>query len=152
MKKTNKIEFRYYETDGVVIALTGKRWEIPYGTDSMHFHNYLEIGLCRYGEGTMYLGKNEIPYCDGTITIIPKDFVHRTGGKDNEIQKWEYLFVDSEKFINKIYANNLHYASVLLKRLHSRMLVLNSEEYPRLTTIFNLILEKMVEKSEFYQD
>ena len=49
MKQTQKekIEYRYYEVpqDFPVIALTGEKWEGIYGTDPMHFHNFLEIGI-----------------------------------------------------------------------------------------------------------
>ena len=41
-----KAEYRYYEIswDIPVLVLTGEKWETIYGTDNMHFHNYLEIG------------------------------------------------------------------------------------------------------------
>lgn len=127
MKKEEKIEFRYYEIPQgfPLMALMGEKWEIPYGGESLHFHNYLEIGVCRYGEGVMHFGKKEIPYHDGTITIIPKDFLHRTSGKNNDIQKWEYLFIDAESFIRKIYENSPHLANGLLKRLQSRMFLVH---------------------------
>ena len=78
--KKKEIEFRYYEVPQgfPLIVLTGKRWEIRYGTDAMHFHNYLEIGICRYGEGVMYFGKETEPYRDGTVTFIPHNFPHHT--------------------------------------------------------------------------
>ena len=42
-----KAEYRYYEIsqDLPVMALSGKKWEIIYGTDNMHFHNCLEIDI-----------------------------------------------------------------------------------------------------------
>ena len=85
-KVKEKIEFRYYETPQgfPLIALMGDKWVVPYGSDPMNFHNYLEIGVCRYGEGTMYLGNSKVPY----------------------------------------------FAINLLKRLHSRMFLVNGQEYP----------------------
>ena len=55
MKKKEKeyVEFRYYEIPQRVplIALMGERWVTRYGSDPMHFHNYMEIGYCCYTPG-----------------------------------------------------------------------------------------------------
>lgn len=74
-----KAEYRYYEIsrDIPVLVLTGEKWETIYGTDNMHFHNYLEIGYCHYGKGTVQLADRELTYDAGTITFIPHNF--RTG-------------------------------------------------------------------------
>ncbi|MGN0294179.1 MAG: helix-turn-helix domain-containing protein [Lachnospiraceae bacterium] len=153
-KTKEKIEFRYYETPQgfPLIALMGEDWVVPYGRDPMHFHNYLEIGVCRYGEGTMYLGNNKVPYCDGTITVIPKDFPHHTCGVDSNPQKWEYLFVDSDTFLKDIYAENPHYAVNLLKRLHSRMFLTHSRQNPELASVLDLIFREMEGKNEFRRE
>ena len=43
-QEKEKIEFRYYELpkDLPILALLGEEWELPYGTDLVHFHNHLE--------------------------------------------------------------------------------------------------------------
>mgnify|MGYP006978900301 CR=1 FL=1 len=43
-----------------VMALSGRKWEIIYGTDNMHFHNCLEIGYCHYGNGTICVAEKRI--------------------------------------------------------------------------------------------
>ena len=88
-----KAEYRYYEIsqDLPVMALSGKKWEIIYGTDNMHFHNCLEIGYCHYGNGTICVAEKELPYHAGTITFIPKNTPHRTCPTPEERgkkQKW----------------------------------------------------------------
>ena len=98
MKKREKeyVEFRYYEIPQRVplIALMGERWVTRYGSDPMHFHNYMEIGYCCYGEGVMHLGKEDVKYGEGTVTVIPKNFPHHTTGRDEVFDSWEYLFID----------------------------------------------------------
>ena len=49
----SKAEYRYYELPQnlPLLALTGEKWETVYGMDNMHFHNYLEVGDCYYGNG-----------------------------------------------------------------------------------------------------
>ena len=102
-----KAEYRYYEIsrDIPVLVLTGEKWETIYGTDNMHFHNYLEIGYCHYGKGTVQLADRELTYDAGTITFIPHNIPHRTcpeQKKADEKQKWEYLFVDSDTILKKM--------------------------------------------------
>ena len=73
------------------MALSGKKWEIIYGTDNMHFHNCLEIGYCHYGNGTICVAEKELLYHAGTITFIPKNTPHRTCPTPEERgkkQKW----------------------------------------------------------------
>ena len=75
-----KAEYRYYEIsqDMPVLVLTGEKWETVYGMDNMHFHNYLEIGYCHYGKGTVQLAERELTYDAGTITFISRNIPHRT--------------------------------------------------------------------------
>ena len=100
LEKEN-VEFRYYEIpQGMpVLPLLGEKWITRYGADPMHFHNYLELGYCYSGKGIMHLGDQLVPYRAGTVIVIPRNFPHRTEGEDSNLQKWEYLYVDSEKFL-----------------------------------------------------
>lgn len=56
-KRKQEMQFRYYEMpeDSFVLSLTGQSWVRKYGDGiaSLHFHNYLEIGVCYEGTGEM---------------------------------------------------------------------------------------------------
>lgn len=147
-------EFRYYEIPQnlPLIALLGEKWITKYGSDAMHFHNYLEIGYCYYGEGTMYLAEEEQEYRAGTITVIPKNFLHHTRGKGDKVNRWEYLFVDVERFLNEIFADKPGYAKSLIKNLQSSMYLLHQDEFAEVGQLLHLILEEMREKNEFYRE
>lgn len=60
-KEANKprITYRYYELpEGELVqAITGEDWVCTYGTyaEDVHFHNVMEIGICRWGQGLMVL-------------------------------------------------------------------------------------------------
>lgn len=60
-RKKPKMEFRYYQMPpgSPILALLGEKWVQNYGRDIdyLHFHNYLEIGFCYYGEGAVTLGE-----------------------------------------------------------------------------------------------
>lgn len=151
-KEKEMVEFRYYEMpQGMsVLALLGEKWETQYGTDSMHFHNYMEIGYCYDGEGWMCLGGRMVPYCAGSITVIPKKFPHRTVVEKQGIQKWEYLFVDVEKFILQSMPGQTFKAEQLIERLEGGMFVLNADESGENDFLIKSIFEEMRNKGELY--
>lgn len=84
--------------------------------------------------------------------VIPKEFAHHTKGIDNNVQKWEYLFVDTNTFLMNVYGEKPHYAKSLLKRLHSRMFLIQAEEYPDILSVLDLILEEMEKQEELYKE
>ena len=139
------IEFRYYEipSDMPLIALLGEEWIRMYGEDAMHFHNCLEIGYCYYGQGNMYFGKREEPYGPGCITIVPKNFPHHTQQTDEPPNRWEYMFVDLERFLNYAFPDKVKYANLLEERLNSKMFLISGEQEPELETLIKLLLDEM---------
>lgn len=153
-REKEKVEFRYYEIPQKLplIALLGERWETRYGGDPMHFHNYMEIGYCHYGNGTMYFGNKEEEYGDGTVTIIPRNFPHHTKGRKGGIEKWEYLFIDTERFIRETYRDKPFLAGSMLQRVHSQIIIMSKEEHPEIYKSVRSLLEEMRDKKEFYQE
>lgn len=149
-----QVEFRYYEmSHGMpLLALLGERWVVPYGNDAMHFHNYMEVGYCYDGHGTMYLGSQTFQYEPGTITVIPKNFPHHTVGVDRRPQKWEYLFIDTDGFLKAALAGRPMAAENILKRLHSRMYMVSKETEPGMEALLKMILNEMREKREMYTE
>lgn len=75
-KKKPRMEYRYYEVPEKcpVLVLQGEKWLQNYGyqIDYLHFHNLMEIGFCYYGEGTIVLEDEELPYHGGMFTVVPK--------------------------------------------------------------------------------
>ena len=74
-KKKDTMEFRFYEIPQgePALVLYGESWVRVYGHDEfhLHFHNLTEIGICRYGDGDMYLDNDVCRYQNGTLTVIP---------------------------------------------------------------------------------
>lgn len=147
-----RVELRYYELpQGMpLLALLGERWETEYGNDSMHFHNYLEIGYCYKGEGWMCLGDKMVPYSSGCITVIPKNFPHHTVADNEKIQKWEYLFVDEESFLKQAMPGQVLKTEQIVKRLQERTLVLSPGEGGECSFLIKSILDEMRAKGEMY--
>lgn len=81
-RKKDTMEFRFYELPQgeSALVLCGESWKRVYGHEEfhLHFHNLLEIGICREGNGNMYLDEDIYQYHDGDITFIPENFPHVT--------------------------------------------------------------------------
>ena len=68
-RKKPKIELRYYymPAGSPILPLLGERWVQNYGTgiEDLHFHNFMEIGFCYYGEGILTLGEEKRKFQNG---------------------------------------------------------------------------------------
>lgn len=151
-----KAEYRYYEItqDIPVLVLTGEKWETVYGTDNMHFHNYLEIGYCHYGKGTVQLAERELSYDAGTITFIPRNIPHRTCPKMKEAdekQKWEYLFLDSDTVLKKCFADTPEKYTKLKNNLEQKVFVLDRKNNEKAVALMQMIIEEEQQKKSNYR-
>ena len=155
-KRKPKIEFRYYRMPegSPLLALLGQRWVQTYGRDIyyVHFHNYLEIGYCYEGEGTLTLGERDYRYTGGEISIIPKNYPHTTNSDPGTVSKWEYVFVDVEGLLEELYqkGGNVKRMKYLLHRINSQAIFRGIEEAPGIAKMVRGILDIMRDTKEFY--
>lgn len=153
-RKRHKIEFRYYQLPpgSPILALLGEKWEQNYGRDIdyLHFHNYLEIGFCYYGEGNLVMGEEEVCFRGREFSIIPKNFLHTTNSDPGNMSRWEYLFVDMEGFLQKGFPDYPLRAERMIQRINSRPLFLREEEYPKAAQKILEIMDIMRNTDEFY--
>lgn len=152
-KKKPKMEFRYYQmpAGNYVLALLGEKWEQNYGRDIdyLHFHNYLEIGFCYYGNGSITLGEEELEFQGREFTVIPANYPHTTLSEEGKISKWEYLFVDVDNILHKMDDNRLG-ADRIIRHINSRALFLSEKEHPLMAENILRIMDIMRKGEEFY--
>lgn len=155
-RKKKQIQFRYYEIpqDEPCLALLGDTWARPYGdgVDCLHFHNYMEIGLCYDGEGAVILEEEEVHYASGFFTVIPRNFPHNTESSDFSISKWEFLFIDVGAFLRDAYMDNPIFARDLTEAVNRRAWAVPSGRYPETAALIRAIMEEMRNKKEFYAE
>lgn len=152
----SKAEYRYYELPQnlPLLALTGEKWETVYGMDNMHFHNYLEVGYCYYGNGIIQFAEKELPYHAGTLTFIPKNIPHRTCPAPEEHtckQKWEYLFVDTDMILKKIFADAPEKYAKMQKNLSEEVFVLENDRNATAVNLLQMIIEEVQQKKNNYR-
>ena len=155
-KKRERMEFRFYETprDEGVLALYGVVWRRVYGEGitTHHFHDLMEIGVCREGNGILVLDDREIAYHPGMISIIPHNYPHTTNSAVGTTSLWEYLFFEPEQVLQEAYSGNQALRMQMIQRVNSNAFLMEADEVPELWDIVQAILSLQKEKKEFYRE
>lgn len=147
-KKKDTIELRFYEIpqNEYVLALLGENWIRDYGHDevSLHFHNLMEIGVCRNGTGELILDEERLPYQPAMVSIIPNNYPHVTMSNVKEGPSyWEYLFFDPVQVITEMYPGNELLQKELLQKINRKALFVHEWEYRNLSLLVKMIMEEM---------
>ena len=155
-KKKETIELRYYDIPQkeYVIALLGEDWIRAYGKEitNLHFHNLMEVGYCRSGQGIVQLDDETNYYSPGMLSAIPKNFPHTTTSEEGKTSYWEYLFFDPETILRNMYPENELHQKKMLNLITRKANFFQAQEHPQLTSIVLTIMEEMRKKKEFYVD
>ena len=153
-KKKDKVELRYYDIpqkEGV-LALTGDEWIREYGDgiDYLHFHNLMEVGICRFGTGDLVLDKRIERFGPDMISIIPRNFPHTTKSDPGTVGQWEYLFLDPGMLLREFFGENEIARRRFLDLLGRGAIFGTTLQYGSLTQIAELIMQEMQTKGAFY--
>ena len=157
-KKKVKLQFRYYEMgpSTQVLALLGEEWRREYGKDisDLHFHNYMEVGICYDGCGECILRDFSGRFREGSILIIPPNYPHNNLSDDGTLAYWEWMYFDIESVVQdmrELSYNNLD-VDYTLNMLYDSPLFFQQEEYQRLSDLILEIRQECDRKAYMYQE
>lgn len=154
--KKPKVEFRHYQMppNCPVLALLGEKWVQVYGRDIdyLHFHNYLEVGYCYSGTGTMVLGDEEHRFGEEEcFTVIPANYLHTTNSDPGKCAKWEYLFIDVEGVWGETgLSGRYDKKERIIQGVNSRAALRKAEDFPEIAGMIRRILEIMRREKAYY--
>lgn len=154
-KKREVVEYWHYEMpyNSYVLALLGQDWEQNYPLlPNLHFHNHLEIGYCYFGKGNMVFEEKNYPFEDAMFTIIPANCPHTTNGEITTICKWEYLFIDVDRFLEDFYKKSPYIGEKYRSRIGTKVHVLSTAQHPQIGQHILNILEEVRNKREMFQE
>ena len=117
-----------------------------------HFHNALEIGVCRSGRGKMFLGDSTIPYKDREIFIVPMDLPHNTSADEGIVCFWDYIFIDAGKLVDDFYRGGGASADQLKYWIHRRGRKIGDGDQPEISRLVWQILQEMQDKKLLYRE
>lgn len=149
------MEFRFYEIPQgePALVLYGESWVRVYGHDEfhLHFHNLTEIGICRYGDGDMYLDNDVCRYQNGTLTVIPENFPHITVSDGENANFWEYVFFDMKSIVEELFPGNPVYQSQVIESLNKSAFISDEKKDKAIADIINLMIDEAKNKKPYYQ-
>lgn len=154
-KKKDTMEFRFYEIPQgeSALVLYGESWVRVYGHDefNLHFHNLMEVGICRYGAGDMFYDEEKYRYYDGMLTVLPENFPHTTISDGDVNNFWEYIFFDLKAVVEELFPDNSIYQAEVIKAINKTPVLSDSEKEEKLAAIINAIIDEAKEKKTYYQ-
>ena len=154
-KKKDTMEFRFYQIPQgePALVLYGESWVRVYGHDEfhLHFHNLTEIGICRYGDGDMYLDNDVCRYQNGTLTVIPENFPHITVSDGENANFWEYVFFDMKSIVEELFPGNPVYQSQVIESLNKSAFISDEKKDKAIADIINLMIDEAKNKKPYYQ-
>lgn len=153
-KKKETMELRVYEVPQghLVLPLYGDSWVRIYGHEQQifHFHNLMELGICRYGHGELRTPDKSFEYMDGHMSIFPANFPHTTYSYGEQDNFWEYLFFDPKAILSQLYADSPMYVNDILQKINSKDIMLTKEDAPELYSIVDIVIKEASEKRHFH--
>lgn len=103
--------------DRALVTMLDTPYYPPYMADALHYHNYLEIGICVAGAGFVRLHEKQYPFSAGSVIVAPKGVYHNqeyTG--EQPMIYWRYLVIN-EDYLLRNTPNRYH--SVIASLLDS---------------------------------
>lgn len=159
MANVSKIMLEYYQISSGedLVAKLGSVGIRNYGRDRFeketprnHYHNLLEIGICRKGKGIIIFNKERIPYSEGTIIIVPANYPHNVVSTLGEKSFWEVIYVNPMEFLKGYYEKRE--VENLRKRLEIRAILLQKEEIPLFARELDCLMDQIRIKDFGYKN
>ncbi|MCF0134349.1 MAG: AraC family transcriptional regulator, partial [Blautia sp.] len=151
-----KVEYRYYVIPDKerVLALLGDEWKREYGEglSKLHFHNYLEVGICYEGFGKVVLDEDIYDFAPGSIVIIPPNIPHTTNVEPGETAFWEWMYFDVEKALDDMFLKeDPSEKKEKLKQVYSFPYLIKRDNYPVISKVLELIISELNTKRSMYR-
>jgi len=80
----------------VLVTMIDSPFYPPYVTDSIHDHNYLEIGVCIAGCGQVFLHDRTWPFSAGSVIVAPRGVFHNQHNAGDLLTHWRYLVINED--------------------------------------------------------
>ena len=131
------------------MAVLGSAGIRMYGLDEVrrtvlpnHFHNLLEIGICRRGRGTLIFNNEKRFYTENSLIIVPANFPHSIINAEGEKSFWEFIYVDTMEFLLNARFRKRD-AQRFFNRIESSPIKRQREEVPLLARELDCLMDQI---------
>lgn len=88
--------------DRALVTMIDTPYYPPYMADSLHYHNYLEIGLCVSGTSFVRLGETLYPFSAGSVIVAPRGVYHNQEFSGEQMIYWRYLVINEDYLLRNM--------------------------------------------------
>lgn len=159
MSNSSKIKLEYYQIPNGedLVAKLGSVGIREYGVDRFgkvteknHYHNLMEIRICRQGSGTFVLEDEKTDYSEGTIVVVPANYLHNVVSKKGEKSFWEAIYVNPIEFLKEHF--DKREVEKIVRRLDTRVILLQKEEIPLFAKELDCLMDQIRIKDYGYKN
>ena len=159
MTNTSKMKLQYYQIKSGedLVAQLGSAGIREYGLDRFgketehnHYHNLLEIAVCRQGTGTFIFEEKRIPYSEGAIAIIPANYPHNVISTSGEKSFWESVYINPNEFLKEYFEKRE--VEKLIKKINMRAIFQKKEEIPLFSRELDCLMDQIRMKDYGYKN
>jgi AraC-like DNA-binding protein len=116
--------------------------------ESLHYHNFFEIGYCEGGSGVFIVDGEIVPFSGKCCSIIYEGQIHIAQSIDPNKSLWHFLYID----LNKLFYGMAGFAPNLLQNFDYRNYtiknIISYREDPELFDLVRLILGEAADGEE----
>lgn len=107
-----------------------------------HFHNLMEIAICRSGSGEIYFDNVRFDYKKDDVIVIPKNFSHTICSYPGEKCFWEYIYLKPSVILDRFYEMEARKKEKLLEEMEQRPFLKTKKEARMLVSELDLVMEQ----------
>ena len=108
----------------------------------LHYHHYIEIGICNSGSGLVYMNGGTHEYNESDIQIVlPYQPHYNVCAKDSESSTWTFICFSPLKIESEGIKPQLSFTSDLIQNKISANGIFSASEFPRLARLCNELAE-----------
>ena len=153
LHSANIISYRHYNLpiSFPCIAFLGANWILDDNADrTKHFHNCIELGYCKSGNGTLSIENTDFPFETGDFSFIPENAAHRAQALQGTESSWDYVFFDPYL----LFKNHLpeEILNGILSDLSNCFGIIYKGEDNELHFLMSCIFSEVHKKEPYYQD
>ena len=110
----------------VLVTMIDAPFYPPYVPDSLHYHNYLEIGMCLAGCGQVFLHDRMWSFSAGSVIAAPRGVLHNQHNAGEPLTHWRYLVINEEHLLRSAPGRCQHALRELFEEIRDTGLFLES--------------------------
>ncbi|OGV59412.1 MAG: hypothetical protein A2X45_22320 [Lentisphaerae bacterium GWF2_50_93] len=118
--------------------------------NSLHLHNFLEIGLCLEGSGIFMFRDRIVPFSKGDVTVFPPGIPHSACSGPGVKSRWIFIFFDPAGLLSGV-CDRPEILSTARMTDEKFPCVFKARKFPDITHLIKKIVKLNDDKKEWFE-